>query len=420
MKKGKVGQSKPPVSGTKEVPGIDRKFDSKSAPPLPGLWKEDVSPSLKRDVPALETETPATQAVGARMVEDQSKLSMKAKVEPIHSSVSAEDLRNTIPARRHLMVPINVQALVIPPAPVGKQQRSKNQKTSPKEKHDLSNQTVNYGQRAPLKSEMRTIPPVETPGIEHEEGKSGWGLPEPFNYQSASPHSTGLKEGIHLFWTLPKALLQGELKDQEASVQNEYNSPEDLVPERYIPADEGFEHPITFEQAVEHRVEFTTEESPDGTLRDTLQFGLLPDRWIVVRLGSSPALKAWVIESSTLEVTPLAGYAPKATDSNIPEMTAIGPNEGDIYWTATYDNAKNRFTFHDIPASGEQGPFDYIVCGWYSDPQKDPAFMPETASEEDWCAFIRDNLGWNVRRGDVDDDWSLYLPAMTLPMGVEL
>ena len=75
MKKGKLGRSKPPMSGEKELHGIEMEFDSKSSPPQPGLWKEDVSRSLKREAPALESETPATKAVGVRMVEDQSKLS---------------------------------------------------------------------------------------------------------------------------------------------------------------------------------------------------------------------------------------------------------------------------------------------------------------------------------------------------------
>ena len=419
MKKTNPSARKAPASKEKDVPILQKPQRTTPSAPQPGLWRDDVSAPIQKTQPALESKTPVAKDVNVRMVEDQSQLSMKAKVEPIHSSVSAEDLRKTVPARRHLMVPINVQALVVPSPPSDKKPNMKNDKSSPFDKTQSKSFSTSYGQRASLKSEIQNLDSEGNSLSPGEEQKSGWGLPNPFDYQSAHPSASGLDVGIHLFWTLPKALLQGDVKDQDNGVQNEYNSPEGLVPDRYIPADEGYEHPITFEDAVENRVEFTTEETPDGTLRETLTFGQLPDRWIVIRLGSNPALKAWIIESSTLEVTPLAGYSPKPVYSNIPEMTAIGPNDGDIYWTATYDNAKNRFTFHDLPNNGETGPFDYIVCGWFSDPQNDPAFMPENASEEDWFAFIRDNLNWNVRRTDVDDDFSLSVPLMKFAMEVD-
>ena len=419
MKKSKRSVEKQSPPREKVVPDLQSSAQPGPSSQKSGLWKEGVSVPHQKSPPTQQAKTTATKAVDVRLVEDQGQLSMKAKVDSIHSSVSAQDLSKTIPARRHLMVPINVQALVVPPTSNGKQPHLNNEKSPQAVNKPQTISSSSFGQRASLKTEIRTLTPTDSSSVEQEEPKSGWGLPEPFDYQSANPDSTGLSEGIHIFWTLPKALLQGELKDQEATVENEYKSPEDFVPERYIPADEGFEHPISFEQAVEHRVEFTTEDSPDGALSETLEFGQLPDRWIVVRLGSNPSLKAWVIESTTLEVTPLAGYSPTTNDSTDAKMTAIGPNDGDIYWTATYDNAKNRFTFHDVPNPGEVGPFDYVVCGWFSNREKDPAFMDKDASEEEWFAFIRDNLGWNVSRSDVDDDFNIFLNPITMPMEVQ-
>ena len=34
----------------------------------------------------------------------------------------------------------------------------------------------------------------------------------------------------------------------------------------------------------------------------------------------------------------------------------------------------------------------------------DPVYMDETTPEEDWFAFIRDDLRWRVKRSDIDDD----------------
>ena len=79
--------------------------------------------------------------------------------------------------------------------------------------------------------------------------------------------------------------------------------------------------------------------------------------------------KTWVIDSVNLEVTPLASFSSSSRNSKIPEMTAIGPNDGDFYWSATYDR-EGQIYFHDLPGNSDVGPFDYFVRGWYSDSTK--------------------------------------------------
>ena len=97
--------------------------------------------------------------------------------------------------------------------------------------------------------------------------------------------------------------------------------------------------------------------------------------------------------------------APERT-STTDEMTAVGPSPGDIYWNVTYDNARNRFTFHDVPEDDLSGPFDYIVIGWYSEKTRDPLWVEENTAESDWHEIVKD-LGWEIH-GLVDEDPSLF------------
>ena len=93
--------------------------------------------------------------------------------------------------------------------------------------------------------------------------------------------------------------MNGELKQTSQSILDnfQYQDPDDLVPEEFIPCDEGFSHPITFREAVENRVEFTTDDQPEGNLNDTLSFKQLPDLWVIVRIENKVNFKAWVVDS---------------------------------------------------------------------------------------------------------------------------
>ncbi len=371
------------------------------------MWKVDeVKLNLNEKSP-VEQETVEFRDALAKSIIDQTDLGIKENIE----SIKAENLENIgalIPRDRHLLVPINVQALVVPSMEMGikgdKSKANRNPALKNVDQQEIKEKTIKvHPKRAELKTDFRE-------SKVNSDNEEYWGIPEAFDYTSSNPQTTGLKTGIHLFWSLPNALLDGELKQTSQSILDnfEYQNPDDLVPEEFIPCDEGFSHPITYKEAVENRVEFTVEDQPDGNLNDTLKFKQLPDLWLIVRIENKSNFKAWVVDSATLEVSTLASYNHTTRNSNIDELTAIGPNQGDFYWTATYDNSKQRFGFHDVPGPGENGPFDYMVCGWYTNKDNDPAYMDENTAEETWFDYIKNELKWGVKRQDVDDDPNIF------------
>ncbi len=371
------------------------------------MWKvDDIGLNLNEKSPVEENNVEFKDAL-AKSIIDQSDLGIKENIESIKPE-NLENISAMIPRDRHLLVPINVQALVVPSmeksVEKGRNKPSLNPSLKEIDKDSIKQKTFRtHPQRADLKTDFRE-------GNINSESEEYWGIPEAFEYTSSNPQTTGLKTGIHLFWSLPNALLDGELKQTSQSILDnfEYQNPDDLVPEEFIPCDEGFSHPITFREAVENRVEFTTEDQPEGNLNDTLKFKQLPDLWLVIRIENKKNFKAWVVDSVTLEVSTLASFNPSTRNSKIEELTAIGPNQGDFYWTATYDNSKQRFGFHDLPGPEEDGPFDYMVCGWYTNKDHDPAFMDENTAEETWFDYIKKELKWGVKRQDVDDDPNIF------------
>ena len=371
------------------------------------MWKvDDIGLDLNEKSPVEENNVEFRDAL-AKSIIDQSDLGIKENIESIKPE-NLENISAMIPRDRHLLVPINVQALVVPSmeksVEKGRNKPSLNPSLKEIDKDSIEQKTFRtHPQRADLKTDFRE-------GNINSESEEYWGIPEAFEYTSSNPQTTGLKTGIHLFWSLPNALLDGELKQTSQSILDnfEYQNPDDLVPEEFIPCDEGFSHPITFREAVENRVEFTTEDQPEGNLNDTLKFKQLPDLWLVIRIENKKNFKAWVVDSVTLEVSTLASFNPSTRNSKIEELTAIGPNQGDFYWTATYDNSKQRFGFHDLPGPEEDGPFDYMVCGWYTNKDHDPAFMDENTAEETWFDYIKNELKWGVKRQDVDDDPNIF------------
>lgn len=407
----KATKSTPGVKKVQSVEKIDKLLvDTQIDNSNKSMWKVDeVKLDSTEQSPAKEATIEFRDAL-AKSIIDQTNLGIKENIESIKPG-NLDNLVALIPRDRHLLVPINVQALVVPSTDNSTKQdktksnqgleiRTNNNNDNPKLKQ-ITNQT--FAERAELKTEFRE-------SNANSDKQDYWGIPEAFDYTSSNPRTTGLKTGIHLFWSLPNALLDGELKQTSQSILDdfEYQNPDDLVPEEFIPCDEGFSHPITFREAVENRVEFTTDDKPDGNLNEMLKFRQLPDLWLVVRIENKSNFKAWVVDSVTLEVSTLAAFNPTTRNSNIDELTAIGPNEGDFYWTATYDNSKQRFGFHDVPGPGENGPFDYMVCGWYTNKENDPAYMDETTAEEKWFDHIKNELKWGVKRRDVDDDPNIF------------
>lgn len=150
-------------------------------------------------------------------------------------------------------------------------------------------------------------------------------------------------EGIHLHWTLPKALRQG--------VHNEVTGATD--------------------------------------------FRIVPNRWLVVRIGEDPkaALKAWLIESDYLGADGKTRYVdPAATTMEQVKQVTIGRARelaavesvpasgrlflkavapGSILFSAYSPAVQNVFAFRDPLDNIDDGAFSYAVTGWYSDPEQD-------------------------------------------------
>lgn len=124
----------------------------------------------------------------------------------------------------------------------------------------------------------------------------------------------------------------------------------------------------------------------------------LPDRWLVVRVGvarrGTRPITAFVIESRSGRVTPLANWSPAPPVGDPVRVT--GP--GDPGWIGYFDNVENRFAFHDVPPPTE-GRLAYLVCGWYAQPSDDPlADLP--ASHKALEARLK-SLGWSVPLEDL-------------------
>lgn len=165
-------------------------------------------------------------------------------------------------------------------------------------------------------------------------------------------NTSQLGKGIHLHWSLPDAILMGEV-NLEA---------------------EGEEH----------------------------KFPALPDRWIIVRQWPKTSTngwnsKAWIVESTTRQVTPLENWnSPGVAKTKITAIDDGDPlTEEDLAWLESYDGAKEIFTFHDIPEDDVIGPLNYLVAGWYTEITSDPLHADSTTTQSTWFETL-DKLGWSL------------------------
>tara|TARA_X000001036_G_scaffold438862_1_gene487906 strand:+ start:3488 stop:4753 length:1266 start_codon:yes stop_codon:yes gene_type:complete len=293
-----------------------------------------------------------------------------------------------------VFVPIDLQAFVVPPTSSGKFQESPLSGSKIKDKPSVSEN----------KSSPEQIR-VDLTSIQQEhDGRTGFGLPPAFDQEQSGKAGVTLETGIHLFWAMPDSLMRGDFSEEESG--EEYFDPEASIP--------GDPDGLKYGEAVDISKEFSEDDGVTN-LSDKFDFAQLPDRWVIVRQhrdsesvpGYLPRIsKCWVLESDTGVSSDLSSWSAPGRTSVSDEMTAIGPSPGDIYWTVTYDNAKNRFTFHDIPEDGLSGPFDYIVMGWYSEMIRDPLWVEESTAESDWHETVKD-LGWEIH-GLVDEDPAIY------------
>jgi len=212
-------------------------------------------------------------------------------------------------------------------------------------------------------SGLRILVPVDVQALVIDENPAsttirkdltdGLGMKSSTNHHNNFDKNTsGLEKGIHLHWSLPDALLMGEINPTSTTGEHEF--------------------------------------SP------------LPDRWIVIRQWPKSSQngwnsKAWIIESTSRQVTPLEEWqSPGVVKTKI---TAIDDGdtqtEEDLAWLESYDGAKDIFTFHDSPEQNVIGPLNYLVAGWYSEKTADPLYASTTTKQSTWFENL-EKLGWSV------------------------
>ncbi len=152
---------------------------------------------------------------------------------------------------------------------------------------------------------------------------------------------------------------------------------------------------------------------------DTATFPAAPDRWLVLRMypstnpllqsktgrsGGMRAVKGWVLRAGDQNPVPIDldsfTEGPPSDDAINNPLTVLGT--GDVAWAAYYDNCVNRLAFYDNLSDVTQGPFSYLVCGWYSNPAQDPLGSQDVHSLTDFNAKM-EQLGWQLQTGELDE-----------------
>lgn len=181
----------------------------------------------------------------------------------------------------------------------------------------------------------------------------------------------GRPAGVHLHWALPDGLTRGAQPEPP--------------PDAPLAADAD---PLV--------------EQPEAIDAAGAEFPAIPDRWLVARVvagrtTSAPrTVAAWVVEAALdparRRATPLAEWREDRADEPAPVLTAIGP--GDPTFAVYYDNTRNIVAFHDPLDGVARGPLTYLVCGWYSEIDRDPLYAPDT--ERAWHEAL-EQLRWALR-----------------------
>ncbi len=143
------------------------------------------------------------------------------------------------------------------------------------------------------------------------------------------------------------------------------------------------------------------------TTTGSLVMPALPDRWTVVRTlqphGARQAIAtAWVIDAPTATVWPLADYTGQVGTGK--PVTPFDGTGGGPAWTASYEGAQGRFTFHDplgdLPELSAAAPdgfagdqAGYTVAGWWNDPAQDPLAQAKGPAALDDALAAH---GWHV------------------------
>lgn len=161
-----------------------------------------------------------------------------------------------------------------------------------------------------------------------------------------------LPKGVHLHWSLPDALTEGEVNDNDISMP--------IVPNRWL---------VRRERKSDGQVKAWVVES------DYLYpNGVIPERAITIPamtdkpegapncqyLGRQLPLAQWQAESTVM----------KQSHRYLPELNVLG--WGTPYFSSLYTDCYSVFGFYDDELSDEQvSDYEYQVYGWYGDPTQD-------------------------------------------------
>lgn len=180
--------------------------------------------------------------------------------------------------------------------------------------------------------------------------------------------------------------LSAQLKDYEQSILGETLQPK---VNKTLTLEKGVHLHWTLPKALKHA--FVEDEGD-------IKFPYVPNRWMVTRIQTNKGVKEipaklWIVESdaivkggvpnwvvvnnNTLEFKSIgkskvwhADYKEANTE---PLLTAVGA--ANPLFASLYPESENVFGFHDTMEdvdSSEKNTFSYIITGWYSNPEADP------------------------------------------------
>ncbi|NEO46983.1 MAG: hypothetical protein F6K55_23820 [Moorea sp. SIO4A3] len=196
-----------------------------------------------------------------------------------------------------------------------------------------------------------------------------------------------LKGGIHLHWALPDALTQGQVQD-DGSIEFP------LVPNRWLIMRRGGNLPVQ-QWVVESDYLYADGEKPDDTINilhdPTGEDG---DRRPFRYLGRKLKLDQWQAGDDAEYIEALSAMGP------FKQLTSLD-NEKATF-AAFYPNCRSVFGFHDPDCTQSSPPegLQYDVIGWYSSTDKDyfTQFLQDHSEEdpETLKASIKEVFGWNI------------------------
>lgn len=192
--------------------------------------------------------------------------------------------------------------------------------------------------------------------------------------------------GVHLMWTLPYSMRQGQQSAEDVADMN-VNFP--FVPNRWLitrftypvqdknnpnPAPPQLQATIVCSDTL-----FDIREATDnGSTAGASQYPYPDDPAFPIKgIGQAMPLASWKGEARAGEAI----------------IRAVGP--GDVSWSVAYDNVKNVFTLHD-PADSTAAQYTYSLLGWYDEPADDLLYGISTSSNEEWMEMLQGRFGWTV------------------------